>query len=267
MPATRDPRHSCTETSAGETSTPEAWVQGDPPRLPPPGRARTPGEVRRDLSTREMQSHGPVRRSGPSRRQYRIPECERGRAGGAGALPGPMLRGTPSRSRTSSVHERPRIKDCRHRGPGSAPAPPARPPTVTRTNARVACTAGTRVTAWRAPPRRVTSRCRRSPPGSAAAPPRRARRRGGGRRPRCRPRACCASGSARRVRARAARARAAPARSSSATVSARHSTTTSSPGRVRLAQHRLVPRHEHAACRRTARRCGTRRARSARRGR
>src|SRR5688500_2930518 len=38
----------------------------------------------------------------------------------------------------------PRIAGCQHRGPGSAPAPPARPSPVTRTNTRVAGTAVSR---------------------------------------------------------------------------------------------------------------------------
>ncbi len=132
--AARGPRHSCTEIGRAGMSTPEAWVQGGPRRSPSRtrphlqrGKAGPPDQRCRSGSVSQVRQDG-----GAAFRN-----ASGARVGGAGALPGPMLRGTPSRWRTSSGHERPRIADCRHRGPGRAPAPPARP-SVIRTNARVA---------------------------------------------------------------------------------------------------------------------------------
>ena len=118
----RPPKHGSRETPAAPPSRPRPHFRRGKARLPDQrGAGPEPPPAGQIRPQDESTAFGNASAAGRVGRGYSLDPCF-----------------GECRSATADLGARmPRITDCQHRGPGSTPAPPARPSPVTRTNAQV----------------------------------------------------------------------------------------------------------------------------------
>ena len=106
VPAARDPRHSCTDDVRERNGIPRSMGPGRAPA--PPARPRSHPGMRRERLDEPDQPNRAAGTASLWLRSRASPRREYGRGpgeGGAGGLPGPMLRGLTFQARPISVHE------------------------------------------------------------------------------------------------------------------------------------------------------------------